>query len=61
MVLIVLSRVIGPVDPGPIDDLGGGGRDANAVGLLFRLTPLYGSQFVFFKVHCQFICVNYFL
>jgi len=61
---LVLSRVTGPVDPGPIDNLvrlGGGGRDASAVGLLFRLTPLYGSQFVLFKAHCQFICVNYFL
>ena len=64
MVLVVLSRVIDPVNPGPIDDLvrlGGGGRDASAVDLLFRLAPLYGSQFVFFKAHCQFICVNYFL
>jgi len=48
-VVLVLSRVTGPVNPGPIDDLvrlGGGGRDASAVDLLFRLTPLYGSQFV---------------
>jgi len=51
-VVLVLSRVAGPVDPGPIDDLvrlGGGGRDTSAIDLLFRLAPLYGSQFVFFK------------
>jgi len=52
VVLVVLSRVIDLVNPGPIDDLvqlGSGGRDVSAIGLLFRLTPLYGSQFVFFK------------
>ena len=40
--VLVLSRVTGPVDPGPIDDLvrlGGGGRDTSAVDLLFRLAP----------------------
>lgn len=60
-VLVVRSSVAGPVDPDPTDDpvrLGGGGRGASAVGLLFGLAlgggggggaPLYGSQFVFFK------------
>jgi len=55
-VLVVLSSVAGPVDPSPVR-LGGGGRGASVVGLLFGLArggggggaPLYGSQFVFFK------------
>ena len=55
-VLVVLSSVAGLVDPSPVR-LGGGGRGASAVGLLFGLArggggggaPLYGSQFVFFK------------
>jgi len=40
VVLVVRSSVAGPVDPDPIDDpvrLGGGGRGASAVGLLFKL------------------------
>jgi len=54
-VLVVRSSVAGPVDPSPVR-LGGGGRGASVVGLLFGLArgggggaPLYGSQFVFFK------------
>ena len=40
VVLVVRSSVAGPVAPDPIDDpvrLGGGGRGASAVGLLFKL------------------------
>jgi len=40
VVLVVRSSVAGPEDPDPIDDpvrLGGGGRGASAVGLLFKL------------------------
>ena len=59
-ILVVRPSVAGPAEPDPIDDpvrLGGGGRGASTVGLLFGLAlgggggggaPLYGSQFVFF-------------
>lgn len=59
-ILVVRPSVAGPAEPDPIDDpvrLGGGGRGASTVGLLFGLVlgggggggaPLYGSQFVFF-------------
>jgi len=71
VILVVRSSVAGPADPDPIDDpvrLGGGGRGASAVGLLFMLAvaaaaglhcmdPNSSSS----KAHCQFICVKCFL